>query len=447
MNGGQQQQTTQHQHDTAAHQPSRPQPATQMAAATSDENSTGGGEGLKPIITTDNTAIGSILSWLRLILDPGSGSGQESIAAERGHLKFCADGRPWNPKHSTCPKEPTATRAEIRHRLQLSMAVAGCCVAVHADGLLSVSLVSTRVCVRGLTWPTLWFWLSTCVAVLIYLGICKCYAVPWAGYAAMVGAALGVALSCCSSGGVDHGIISFEGGSCTKVEQAGMSFEQDMAGLGRTGYSGLFLSVPSFSGGHNLIFSLSKFETEGMQWSEGASGIEQETCSWGPHLVPIRARDGMVTSVGPKSERAWSGSRSQSLRAESGPARNDDLSDWCLPACLARPSFLLPAREGAPALCVLPPPASAIHLRKELAGQARPESPGLGLRLWLLGWAGLVPWGTHKMPCNAMRCDGRDDPSHLNKSLSVQSFTGTWVLSLVSLAATGPGPDLSLTWT
>lgn len=220
-----------------------------------------------------------------------------------------------------------------------------------------------------------------------------------------------------------------------------------MAGLGRTGYSGLFLSVPSFSGGHNLIFSLSKFETEGMQWSEGASGIEQETCSWGPHLVPIRARDGMVTSVGPKSERAWSGSRSQSLRAESGPARNDDLSDWCLPACLARPSFLLPAREGAPALCVLPPPASAIHLRKELAGQARPESPGLGLRLWLLGWAGLVPWGTHKMPCNAMRCDGRDDPSHLNKSLSVQSFTGTWVLSLVSLAATGPGPDLSLTWT
>lgn len=95
-------------------------------------------------------------------------------------------------------------------------------MAVHADGLLSVSLVSTRVCVRGLTWPTLWFWLSTCVAVLIYLGICKCYAVPWAGYAAMVGAALGVALSCCSSGGVDHGIISFEGGSCTKVEQAGM---------------------------------------------------------------------------------------------------------------------------------------------------------------------------------------------------------------------------------
>lgn len=76
----------------------------------------------------------------------------------------------------------------------------------------------------------------------------------------------------------------------------------------------------------------------------------------------LRARDGMgdFRRARGTAQQAWSGSRSQSLRAESGPARNDDPSDWCLPACLTRPACvpLLP-----PACCLLPLPLSACACR------------------------------------------------------------------------------------
>lgn len=58
------------------------------------------------------------------------------------------------------------------------------------------------------------------VAVLICLAyICKCYAVPWYG---VLPCLLLPLVLFCSGGGVDHCVISFEGGSCTKVEQADM---------------------------------------------------------------------------------------------------------------------------------------------------------------------------------------------------------------------------------
>lgn len=60
----------------------------------------------------------------------------------------------------------------------------------------------------------------------------------------------------------------------------------------------------------------------------------------GAHTVLIRGRDGMVTSAAP--EEAWLvAAVSQSVAAESGPARNEDPSDWCLPLALpARPACL-----------------------------------------------------------------------------------------------------------
>lgn len=68
---------------------------------------------------------GSVQSWV------GQGSGQESIAAEREVLR----GRKTlgSQTNTTCPKGSgseavTTTPAELRHRLQLSMAGAGGCV-------------------------------------------------------------------------------------------------------------------------------------------------------------------------------------------------------------------------------------------------------------------------------------------------------------------------------
>lgn len=115
--------------------------------------------------------------------------------------------------------------AQLGHRLQLSLVGVRSCVAVHAGGLLYVLgpgfLASvSRVC---LWLMSLWFWLidrlSVCMSgrpdmPRIHMQVLCCAVVqcrlalrcPW----------------CCSGGGVEHCIISFEGGSCTKVEQADM---------------------------------------------------------------------------------------------------------------------------------------------------------------------------------------------------------------------------------
>lgn len=150
-----------------------------------------------------------------------------------------------------------------------------------------------------------------------------------------------------------------------------------------------------------------------------------------------------ATSVGP--QRGTAVSRCELNQGRHGMTTP---SDWCLPACLTRPACLL---RTSPASCLLPsafcllPFAICLclpgvdwqtQLGPEQARRAswpgQTSDLGLGLRLWLgLGWAGLVPWGAHQMPCDAMRCDatGRDDPSHL-KLASVQSPPpGTWHLA------------------
>lgn len=124
----------------------------------------------------------------------------------------------------------------------------------------------------------------------------------------------------------------------------------------------------------------------------------------------LRERDGMVTSAAPEGGKpGWQ--QPQSVAAESGPARNEDPSDWCLPPALPAPPCLpacLPPACACACLFVSGPrlllyPRSWHAIARLRLEQSRPGL-GLGLRLVLVGF-GLVPW-VHTMPCGAMRQDG-----------------------------------------
>lgn len=122
----------------------------------------------------------------------------------------------------------------------------------------------------------------------------------------------------------------------------------------------------------------------------------------------LRERDGKVTSAAPEGGKpGWQ--QPQSVAAESGPARNEDPSDWCLPACLTRPPCL-PAsclRLRLPACLLAPPALLSAHLQTETGtAPARPA--------WVLGcgwsWSGPV-WCLGYTRCGAMRCDRTGWPS------------------------------------
>jgi hypothetical protein len=151
--------------------------------------------------------------------------------------------------------------------------------------------------------------------------ICKCYVVPWPGGADMVA----VTAWCCSGGGVDGCIISFEGESCTKVGQPVMrsvrlggqgwspctpshwdirtlamtgrdKLRKGTTGLGRTGHLSVPLSHVWMAGilskspilSHNLLsFSLQQFLgwEEPPRWNEWALRGKYVHGGGGPSLV------------------------------------------------------------------------------------------------------------------------------------------------------------------
>lgn len=154
-------------------------------------------------------------------------------------------------------------------------------------------------------------WLSVCLSVYLcwQLWLSRYASHTYASAMLCRGPDVLLWVGCCSlvlalvsGGGVDHRIISFEGGGCTKVEQRGMrsvrlgtfpwamtgrdKLRQDMAGLGRTGHSiCLPLSVPMFLmviamrrhsqqvyalAPHTSPFSLQKFEM-GIETRQGVS--------------------------------------------------------------------------------------------------------------------------------------------------------------------------------
>lgn len=129
----------------------------------------------------------------------------------------------------------------------------------------------------------------------------------------------------------------------------------------------------------------------------------------------IRSARGSLAGWQPQS----SPSVSQPVAAaESGPARNEDPSDWCLPLCLPPPPCLsacllpLPAPAPAPA-CLSPSPACSAHPRIRYWQDLRLEQSWPGLpRSWAAAGLGLVWSGAlgntrcRAMPCDAMRQDG-----------------------------------------
>lgn len=137
----------------------------------------------------------------------------------------------------------------------------------------------------------------------------------------------------------------------------------------------------------------------------------------------LRERDGMVTSAAPEGGKpGWQ--QPQSVAAESGPPRNKDPSDWCLPACLTRPPCL-PAsclRLRLPACLLAPPALLSAPLQTETGTEpARPAWAAAGPGL---AWSGAL--GTH----DAVRCDatGRDGP-YLNFAPAPVA-PGNWHLSV-----------------
>lgn len=157
--------------------------------------------------------------------------------------------------------------------------------------------------------------------------------------------------------------------------------------------------------------SCQKFEMGG-----GRGGVAlRRNMFMGANTVLIRGRDGMVTSAAP--EEAWLvAAVSQSVAAESGPARNEDPSDWCLPPALpARPACLPPACACACLLVPLAPACSAIRApcTQTLTADLRLEQSWPGLpRSWAAAGLGLVWSGALGYTrCRAMRCDRTGWPS------------------------------------
>ncbi|KAH8779840.1 hypothetical protein F5883DRAFT_516843 [Diaporthe sp. PMI_573] len=289
MNGGQQQQT-QHQQGTEAHQPTQPQPDPDTATTTIDENSTGGGVGLTtvgtgaaptvkmqqsrqeapavtpatvtaaaaPAMTTASAAATAVAAAAAATVagsptasgangsggnNNGVGSNSPTTAAQtvaainkkrkkEGLKPIITTDNPAIGSTLFCPDLDLDLDLVCVSPLILCWVVL-CGVPQHGGSELSTDQVAFwfEIAEKSVGRP---LWLSR-YASHTYASAMLCRGpdvLLWVGCCSLV-------LALVSGGGVDHRIISFEGGGCTKVEQRGMRPSWNKIDAGQAWVSGL----------------------------------------------------------------------------------------------------------------------------------------------------------------------------------------------------------------